>query len=123
MNLDDEKPKTVQLTGQQRIERIVTYVIGSCFVAFVVTIGSCTAHSNSIDPDRLKEEAVIKEAEVKLSAQRLILEKEQLMTLERLINQGINPIAARCAVEGWDKNKPDVVCVSAVNSPNTKRPE
>jgi len=121
MNLDDEKPE--QLTGQQRIERIITYMIGTCIVAFFVTVGSCTMHSNSFDPARLKEEASVKEAEAKLSAQQLLHKKEQLATLERLINQGINPIAARCAVEGWDKNKPDVVCVSAVNSPNTKRPE
>ena len=123
MNLDDEPTTPTPLTGQQRIERIITYMIGTCIVTLFLTVGSCTMHSNSIDPARLKEEATIKEAEAKLSAQRLLLEKEQLKTLERLINQGINPIAARCAVEGWDKNRPDVVCVSAVNSPNTKRPE
>ena len=114
--LDEGGSSKPKLTGQQSIERLITYAVAICFIALVLTIGSCTAHSNSYDPKRLKEEAAVKEQEVKIQHERLMFEKERSAAIERLVDKGVNPIAARCAIEGWDKKATDVVCVSAVNA-------
>lgn len=103
MNLDNEPEVTITpLTGKERIARITMFTLGACFISFVVTIGSCTTHSNSYDPARLREQ--------------LVIDKERTAAIERLTDKGVHPITTRCAIEGWSKKKPDVVCMAAINT-------
>lgn len=98
-------------------------------VLIVLSMTTCTMHSNTYDPERLREEAEIKKVEVeiertKIDIQRAELAKEQaeLNTIERLVKLGVNPIAARCGVHGWQSdrnNNDDTACIIAAGKDST----
>ena len=79
-------------------------------------------HSNSYDPDRLREQAAIKQAEVDLQRAEVERKEKELKAIERLVSMGINPIAARCGVYGWksDRNREqDTACIIAAGRDDT----
>jgi len=58
-------------------------------------------HSNTFDGERLRGEAEIERAQTEAAVAESNARLEEIKAIERLVNNGINPIAARCAVKGW----------------------
>lgn len=74
---------------------------GAAVVLTLFTIfASCTMHSNTFDGERLKGEAEIQRAKTEASIAESNAQLEEIKAIERLINSGTNPVAARCAVKG-----------------------
>ena len=94
---------------------------------FFLTTSSCTVLTGIDDAAVTKAEAeylkIKYEGEAADSAAKLALEKQRLETLEKLIGgHGYGPVAARCAVEGWDTNGDRETCEDANALHAAKRP-
>jgi len=97
-------------------------------VMIVLLMTTCTMHSNTYDPARLKEEVAFKQVEVEIERAKVDLQKQELLKkehelkiIERLVTLGINPVAARCGVYGWSTlhNESNTPCVIAAGKDNT----
>lgn len=88
---------------------------GTLLIIFL-SMTTCTMHSNSYDPDRIREQTALKTAEVDVERAKLANKEKELKIIERLVALGVNPIAARCGVHGWNTDRngnPDTACVIA----------
>ena len=96
--------------AEYNLNKRVLYVVGFCFCFLVTFVSSCTMHSNAYEPDLLKEQT----ERARANAESNI---SQSKAIKELINDGVNPIAARCAIEGWNNsNSNDVaICTAAGN--------
>lgn len=113
----------------KKIANKAIYFGFGAIVLIVLSMTTCTMHSNTYDPERLREEAEMKKVEVeieraKIDIHRAELTKEQaeLKTLERLVKLGVNPIAARCGVYGWQSDRngnDDTACIIAAGKDST----
>lgn len=94
MQEDNKYLKKIEDVTQTRIVKIVMWgLIGIIFVV-ISSISSCVMYSNSVEEDQIKarteqikEEAKIKEA--------------QSAAIIKLIENGTDPIVARCAIVGY----------------------
>ncbi len=92
----------------------------------ILAMTSCTMHSNTLDPARLREEVAIKKVEAEITRTQIevereetIIKKERLKTFERLVKLGGNPIAIRCGLSGWSSHRNgDTTCVVAAAQQN-----
>lgn len=97
----------------------------------VLLMTTCTMHSNTYDPARLREEAAIRQVEaeiertrVEVERQQLAIQTERLKTLERLVKLGVNPVAARCGIMGGSlKNNTACIVAAGQQNPITKQTE
>jgi len=108
----DEKvaPKTPEMDKEERLVHFIGKMIFATVVVFIVTVGGCTAHSNYFDGERNLTEAEIVQAQaVKVKAQAEV-NKAKVESIKQLIDDGINPIGARCAVEGWKNDSDRKLC-------------
>ena len=129
MNKLTEERETMTVDDVKTLSTKGMYLAAGTLVIIFLSMTTCTMHSNTIDPDRLKEEAAIKKVEVeieraKVDIQRAELAKKEaeLKIVERLVTLGVNPIAARCGVYGWaaDRNgNQDTACIIAAGKDNT----
>ena len=78
-------------------------------------------HSNTYDNERMRAGAEQTRAEkelvqIKNSGKKELAEIKstsqikQTEAIERLIAKGIDPVAARCAIEGWEKSDDGEIC-------------
>lgn len=110
--LDDEKYRT-----------LLTYTIAGCFCFFVLAVTSCTAHMNMYNDGEAKAdlEQIRAAGAVELEASKNahIEEMERIASIQRLVDETkYSPIAAKCAIDGWEHmNSADVkVCEEAARS-------
>ena len=94
--------------------KLLTYVIGGavCFMFLMLT--TCTMHMNSYNPEEAKAQAIITKAKIERDTAANTATLERLKVVKGLIrDQKVDPIAARCAVEGWTEKTSDV-CLALV---------
>lgn len=93
-------------------------------VVFVVP-ASCVVLTSFDDAEQDAQEARKIEAhsakEQEETRAKLELEKARLETLERLIKDGMGPVAARCAVEGWGSITQDACQMAEAINAATKK--
>lgn len=118
----DEKDNPKQFSNEEKLLNRLMFVAAGVLAIIFLSMTTCTMHSNTYDPQRLKEEAVSLQSEyamqtaiskhkletIKLAEQAKI---EKIKTMERMIKDGANPVAAACAVHGW--NNDDIACIVA----------
>lgn len=96
-------------TAEERFNKLIVYAIATVISIIVLTLGSCTMHSNTYDEVRLHEEGIayVVKVEAEAAVTRMEIESDAARTesIKSLIDSGISPIAARCAVEGWKKDE------------------
>ena len=110
--------------------KFIIKTVAIVIVALFTIMGGCAMHSNAYDGERLQGDAEVQKAitqariaEVQAEEKVLIAQSdaktEQTLAIERLIGTGVNPIAARCAVMGWEVNSrtPDTTCMVATATP------
>jgi len=69
----------------------------------VVSMASCSMMPEFIDAETAKVETAKTDGQVKISAQKHTAEMAKIAAIQKLIeDQKVDPVAARCAVEGWD---------------------
>lgn len=97
-----------------KTERITIYVIAGCICFLFLLLTTCTIHMNSYNPNEAKAEAIKQNAKIEVSKQAHQETMERLKIVEKLIkNENVGPVAARCAVEGWNQKTSDV-CLAVV---------
>ena len=77
------------------------YTVTAIIVTLFLVFGGCTMHSNTFDGERLRGKAEIERAKTEASVAKSKAQLEEVKAIERLVNSGINPVVARCAVKGW----------------------
>jgi len=69
----------------------------------VVSMASCSMMPEFIDAETAKVETAKTNGQVKISNQKHTADMAKIAAIERLIKEHkVDPVAARCAVEGWD---------------------
>jgi len=106
-----------ELTPEHRIWRLVIISIATFLVVVFLGMTTCTMHSNTYDDARARADAEKIRAQKELAqienttkAKQIEAKAKQIEAIERLIAKGINPVAARCAVEGWKGDSNGQIC-------------
>jgi len=111
-------------TEKSKLVSLGMYIASGTLICIFLFFTACTMHSNTYDTARSKAEALVLKEEVtiqrvKSQAATAIAEAKRdaeakrLDAMERLVIKGINPLAARCAVEGWNKESEGAICERA----------
>jgi len=74
--------------------RLAMYAVATVVIIFFLTVGGCTMHGHAYEAE--VEAEVTKQIEAKAIADQM-----RIKALKDLIDSGVNPIAAHCAIEGW----------------------
>ena len=95
--------------AQLRIAKILVW--GFVAIAFILftSVSGCVMYVNSVEADQTR-------AETEQIKERSKIEKEKVDAISGLINKGINPIAARCAIKGYTIT----IQMGAVHNPCTQ---
>ena len=96
-------------------------------LTFFLTVSSCTVLTGIDDASVTAAEAEYLKVkyigEAAAAQDKLALEKQRLETLERLVSKhGYGPVAARCAIEGWDGKGDRTICTTAESIHAARRP-
>ncbi len=85
-----------------------TVVIGIVCVLFVGITGvtSCSMYGDQM-------EAVNKKASTEYLKVEMDQQKAQNASIQTLVEKGTNPVAARCAIIGWETERDAIVCTAA----------
>ncbi len=87
--------------------KIAVYFI----LAFFITVPMCTVITGFDDAEVTQAESAAEVAKIKAQAE---LAKQQTTAVERFIEEfGYSPMAARCAVYGWDNGSEREICKEA----------
>ena len=94
---------------------------------FFIAVPSCTVLTGiddaSVEAAKAEYLKVKYIGEAAAAQDKLALEKQRLETLARLISEnGYGPVAARCAVSGWDGKGDRAICEAAEALHAAKRP-
>lgn len=87
------------------------YVSSGTLIVIMLSMTTCVMHNNTLGPARMKEEAVAEQAKYRVAELTVQNRIEKIKAMERMIKEGANPIAAACAVHGW--NNDDIACIVA----------
>ena len=96
-----------------QIAKIAIYCATTFLVVLFLSFVGCSMHSNSLDGERNKTEAIKIEAQAKLEEAQSQTELKKIESIKELINKGVNPLAARCAVEGYKDIGDAAICERA----------
>lgn len=91
--LEDEKYLNKDATNLQLAKLLVWVVLGVTLIFFTSTAG-CVMYLNSVDAEQTRADTEQIKEESKI-------EKMKVDAISELINKGTNPIAARCAINGY----------------------
>jgi len=134
---DETKTGIIDKVNAMETERFITLVVASCFILFMLMLTTCSIHMNTFNAgeEKIESAQIIAKAkartaeilaevdvqkaetqgEIDIAKQEHEAEMERLKVVERLIkDQDVDPIAARCAVEGWSESNNPVVCQQVV---------
>ena len=89
------------------VGKIATYFI----LGFFITVPMCTVVTGFDDADVAAAESAAEVARIKAKAE---LAKQQTAAVEKFVNEyHYSPMAARCAVYGWDNASERTICDEA----------
>ena len=91
---------------QERLLRQLMYTVGAVIIVFFLTVGGCTMHGNAYQPEVEKE--YTEQMKIESAA-----ELQRIKAVQELIDQGVNPVAARCAIRGWNGSSAGERCERA----------
>lgn len=89
-------------------------MVAITIMVVVVSMASCSMMPDFIDADTATVETAKTDGQVKISGQKHTEEMAKIAAIKKLIKeQKVEPVAARCAVEGWT-DKDSKVCMAVV---------
>ena len=95
------------ITEPNMEERLISLAIKAAAIAItliILSVVGCSMHSNAYEPDVKSAEAKIKIEEAKMAESKYAASIEEVKAMERMIQNGANPIAVRCMKEGWSRD-------------------
>lgn len=104
------------MSNNEHDVKIAKFTAIACAIAFTVFVGSIAAysiHANVYESQNMAAETELVQARMKLGL-------EQNEAIQTLISDGVNPIAARCAIVGWIRGGSATLCASFVRD-NSQR--
>ncbi len=104
-SLNDELEALPELN---RTVKFIIWAASAVILTFFLIVGSCSMHSNTFDAERRHADAEYEIARAEHTRASKEVALEEVKAIERLVNKGTDPIAARCAVKGWDSR--DTTC-------------
>mgnify|MGYP000742822313 CR=1 FL=1 len=105
------------------MNRMITRAIAIVVTILFLSVTTCTVHMNSYNPDEARAEAATAAVGIQVSQQKHTEEMARLKMVEELIaTHKVDPIAARCAVEGWTLTTKEV-CLELVKPKPEQMPE
>ena len=108
---------STELTREERTyleSKIIIRAIAGTVCLAMLSLTTCVMHSNTYNEAQGKVVTIKVQAEVEMSKQKHLEGMERLKVVENLIsNKQVDPIAARCAVEGWT-DKTSAVCLALI---------
>jgi hypothetical protein len=105
---------TEKQIAEAEMIRWVIKIVAGVLTAVVVVIGGCTVHSHQYDEARMRATAEQRLADAEYVRAQSADEIAQTEAIERLINQGVDPIAARCAIVGSRTDDPKCIAAGAM---------
>lgn len=119
MALTDNNPMA-PLSKEEREQELIKYGIRMAAITIMVVFGfmsSCTMMPDFVDEDQAKVKIAEADGNVKIAQQKHNEEMAKIAAIEKLIKEhNVDPIAARCAVEGINRQN-DSVCSSVAGAP------
>lgn len=87
--------------------RLLVYAAVTAFSIFILSLTTCTVHMNTYNAEEAKAEIATVNAQAKLklehNQQEHDAEMARIAAIQKMIDAGnVNPIAARCAIDGWE---------------------
>lgn len=111
-------PKATQPSKEEREAELIRYGIKMLAITIMFIFGSmssCTMMPEFVDADTAKVKEAEYKGKVAIAEQQHKEAMAKIASIEKLIKEEkVNPVAARCAVNGWDRN--DSVCEKLVAS-------
>lgn len=99
---------------EYRVAKLVISTTATTIILSVAFMASCSIHGHTYAPERNKHEIEMKKERAKDATLRLDM-------IKKLVDEGANPIAARCAVVGWKTSKDADTCKTiSINSQTSK---
>ena len=100
----------MNLWGDINSDKFITVCVCITIIIAVISMATCTGSSYPYEADIVKAEAERTKA-------RAIEETEALRHIRELIDSGVNPIAARCAILGdGGSTERRVACAAAIGN-------
>ena len=101
----------MEIKGEEQVLSLGRWAIwcgtGVIGLFFLLTT-TCTMHSNAYEADVINAQAV-------LTKERLLITKERLAAVERLVDKGIHPVVARCSITTSFKSEKCATIVPKLN--------
>ena len=79
---------------QMQMVRMVMWTIFGVFFILILSISGCTMYSNSVEAEQIR-------ATTEQIKEQTKIRKEKNDAIIELVEKGVNPIAARCAIMGY----------------------
>jgi len=99
----DVKMEMTQEEREYRLGKLITQAIAITIVVITVTIASCSIQDHTYEPERIKRDVANQATQASITTARLT-------SIKKLIDRGVNPVAARCAVVGWKNDRDAEIC-------------
>jgi hypothetical protein len=112
---DDTQEQEVSFDAfdaDQRFMLAIIKIAAATLVCIVLIVGGCSVHSHQFEEARMRAEAEQTRADAERVRAHQSDEIAKIEAIERLIQQGIDPIAARCAVKGSHTDDPKCIVAS-----------
>lgn len=97
-----------------KINKAVCIASAIAFTVFVGSIAAYNIHANVYESQNIAAKTELVRAQMKLGF-------EQNEAIQDLISDGVNPIAARCAIVGWLRASGTSLCASFVRDSDRLR--
>ena len=110
-----------ELNSQDRelvLNKFITKCIAITVSVIFLSMTTCSIHMNSYSEAEGKADAARAVGTIEIAKEKHIAEMARLKVVEDLIAKNIDPIAARCAVEGWTEQTSNV-CLQLVTKAET----
>lgn len=98
--------------ANSKIAKSVTIAVICVFAIFITGISSCTMFVGSMEVENINAKTEYLKVETDQ-------QEKQNSSIQLLIVQGVSPVAARCAIIGWETERDAIICTAAgVENPN-----
>ena len=98
-----------------RTNKMIIQAVVVVIVVFLLSVTTCGIHRGTYNPDEARADAIINASQIEMNKAEHNAEMARIKILQGMVNDGIDPITARCGVEGWEESD-DEICLASVTS-------
>jgi hypothetical protein len=98
---------------EEKLIKLAIYAVSTVIIVFFLTIAGCTMHGNAYEADVERELTGQVIAQAEISKLKLKQSQDETAAIKALVDSGIHPLAARCAIKGYNGSTAGNLCLSA----------